>query len=66
MLSKLEQSASTKLSKTLYEALNAQMNYEFYSSHVYLAMASYCENENYEGFAQFFQLIGLKKKELME
>ena len=54
MLSKLEQSASTKLSKTLYEALNAQMNYEFYSSHVYLAMASYCENENYEGFAQFF------------
>lgn len=54
MLSKLERSASTKLSKTLYEALNSQMNFEFYSSHVYLAMASYCESENFEGFAKFF------------
>ncbi|MCQ6277449.1 ferritin [Bacillus sp. V3B] len=42
------------LSATLYEALTDQMNYEFYSSHVYLAMASYCENENYDGFAKFF------------
>ncbi len=53
-MSTLDRSASTKLSNKLYEALNAQMNYEFYSSHVYFAMASYCENENYEGFAQFF------------
>lgn len=53
-MSKLEKSASTKLSKKLYEALNDQMNYELYSSHVYLAMASYCQNENYEGFAKFF------------
>ena len=54
MLSKLNKSASTKLSTNLSEALNEQMNYEFYSSHVYLAMSAYCKNENYDGFAQFF------------
>jgi ferritin len=42
------------MSGTLIEALNDQMNYEFYSSHVYLAMASYCESKDYNGFAKFF------------
>ena len=55
MLSKLNKSASTSISTTLVEVLNDQMNYEFYSSHAYLAMASYCKFENYDGFAQFFQ-----------
>jgi ferritin len=53
-MEKLEKSASTKMSPTLVEALNDQMNYEFYSSHVYLAMASYCESQDYNGFAKFF------------
>ncbi|MGO4370455.1 ferritin [Paenibacillus sp. YIM B09110] len=38
----------------LAEALNEQMNFEFYSAHVYLAMAAYCSAENLEGFANFF------------
>ncbi|WP_424767170.1 ferritin [Paenibacillus sp. sgz302251] len=38
----------------LAEALNEQMNFEFYSAHVYLAMAAYCSGENLEGFANFF------------
>ncbi len=53
-MSKLEKIASTSMSPTLVEALNEQMNFEFYSSHVYLAMASYCESQDYDGFAKFF------------
>lgn len=42
------------LSEKLHAALNAQMNYEFYSAHAYLAMAAYCTDESYDGFANFF------------
>ncbi|MGG0655657.1 ferritin [Rummeliibacillus pycnus] len=42
------------LSETLHNALNDQMNFEFYSAHTYLAMAAYCTSENYDGFANFF------------
>ncbi|WP_138753044.1 ferritin [Paenibacillus sinopodophylli] len=38
----------------LTEALNEQMNFEFYSAHVYLAMAAYCSGESLDGFANFF------------
>lgn len=42
------------LSEKLHAALNDQMNFEFYSAHAYLAMAAYCSNESYDGFANFF------------
>jgi len=42
------------LSEKLHVALNAQMNYEFYSAHAYLAMAAYCTDESYDGFTNFF------------
>jgi ferritin len=42
------------LSEKLTKALNEQMNYEFYSAHVYLATAAYCSNESLDGFANFF------------
>ncbi|MCS7458732.1 ferritin [Paenibacillus doosanensis] len=42
------------LNDALSEALNEQMNFEFYSSHVYLAMAAYCSGESLDGFANFF------------
>ncbi|GFN32117.1 ferritin [Paenibacillus xylaniclasticus] len=38
----------------LVDALNEQMNFEFYSAHVYLAMAAYCSGESLDGFANFF------------
>ena len=38
----------------LAKALNEQMNFEFYSAHVYLAMAAYCSDDNLDGFANFF------------
>ncbi|RKL66063.1 ferritin [Salipaludibacillus neizhouensis] len=42
------------ISKDLVKGLNDQMNYEFYSAHVYLATAAYCSNESFDGFASFF------------
>lgn len=42
------------LSKKLLTALNDQMNFEFASAQVYMAMAAYCSAESYDGFANFF------------
>ncbi|WP_127530597.1 ferritin [Paenibacillus kobensis] len=42
------------MNDTLVDALNEQMNFEFYSAHVYLAMAAYCSGESLDGFANFF------------
>lgn len=42
------------LSQELVKGLNDQMNYEFFSAHVYLATAAYCSNESLDGFANFF------------
>lgn len=38
----------------LAEALNKQLNNELDAAQSYLAMAAYCENENYSGFAHFY------------
>jgi ferritin len=42
------------LSKKLLNELNEQIMYEFYSSHLYLAMAGYCYSIDLDGFANFF------------
>lgn len=42
------------ISEKLIKGLNDQMNYEFFSAHAYMAMASYCSGENLDGFANFF------------
>ncbi|EKQ54427.1 MULTISPECIES: ferritin [unclassified Clostridium] len=44
------------LSEKLFKALNDQVNFEIYSSYVYLAMASYCESKDLSGFANFFKV----------
>ncbi|MCF0149477.1 MAG: ferritin [Clostridium sp.] len=44
------------LSKKLQEELNEQINFEFYSSYFYLAMAGYCESIDLNGFANFFRV----------
>ncbi len=31
------------LSKNLLEALNDQMNHEYFAAHAYMAMAAYCD-----------------------
>lgn len=42
------------LDKQLLEALNDQMNHEYFAAHAYMAMAAYCDHIAYEGFANFF------------
>ncbi|URN92763.1 MAG: ferritin [Candidatus Pristimantibacillus lignocellulolyticus] len=42
------------MNDNLATALNDQMNFEFYSAHVYLAMAAHCSADNLDGFANFF------------
>ena len=43
------------LSSTMVEKLNEQINLEFYSSNLYLQMASWCENQGLEGCAAFLR-----------
>ena len=42
------------LNKELLDALNEQMNHEFYAAHAYMAMAAFCDDNSYEGFANFY------------
>jgi len=44
------------LSKTMEDALNRQINREFYSSYLYLSMSAYCETVNMKGFAQWLKV----------
>jgi ferritin len=44
------------LSEKLVEKINKQINYEFFSEHVYLAMSAYCADQDLEGFANFFRV----------
>jgi ferritin len=44
------------LSKTMEEALNRQVNREFYSAFLYLAMSSYFASENLTGFAHWMRV----------
>ncbi len=50
------------LSKKLLDAINEQIQYEFYSSHLYLAMASYCYSIDFDGFANFFMVQAEEEK----
>ena len=44
------------LGKKLEEALNAQMNREFYSFYLYLAMSAHFESNNLKGFAHWLRI----------
>ena len=44
------------LSKKLEKALNEQINHEFASSYLYLAMAAYAESQSLPGFANWLKL----------
>ena len=43
------------LSIKMEEALNRQIQSEFYSSYIYLSMAGYCETQNLSGFATWMR-----------
>ncbi|ERI93571.1 putative ferritin-1 [Clostridiales bacterium oral taxon 876 str. F0540] len=44
------------LSEKLIELINKQINYEFFSEHVYLAMAAYCADQDLDGLSNFFRV----------
>lgn len=44
------------LSEKLMTAINDQINFEFYSINVYIAMQAYCAANDLEGFANFFKV----------
>lgn len=50
------------LSEQLTAELNEQIKFEFYSSHLYLAMASYCYSIDLDGFANFFVVQAEEEK----
>lgn len=45
-----------RLSPAVESALNVQMNYEFESAHVYLALAAFAADMGLNGFVNFFQV----------
>ncbi len=44
------------LSPKLTDALNKQINEEFYSSYIYLAMAAYLEDANLDGMGHWMKM----------
>jgi ferritin len=44
------------ISKTMEQALNKQINREFYSAYLYLSMSSYFETANMKGFAKWMRI----------
>ena len=44
------------LSTKMHEALNAQINAEYYSSYLYLSMAAHCQSLNLTGFASWLRV----------
>ena len=46
------------LGKKVEDALNAQMNREFYSSYLYLSMSAHFESNNLKGFVHWLRIQG--------
>ncbi len=42
------------ISKSMTKALNKQLNHEFYSAYLYLAMSAYCSKNDFNGAASWF------------
>jgi ferritin len=51
------------ISKTLQDAVNAQINKELFSSYLYLSMATYFEDKNLPGFASWMQVQADEERE---
>lgn len=51
------------LAPTVNNALNEQLNAEFYSAWLYLSMASWCMEQNWDGFAHWLALQSREEEE---
>ena len=43
-----------QISQSMEKAINLQINREVFSEYLYLSMAAWCYNENWNGFAHYF------------
>lgn len=43
------------MDKTVFDAMNEHINYEFYSGYIYLGLAFQMEKKNYKGFAKWLE-----------
>ena len=50
------------ISKKLEDALNEQINKEFYSAYLYLGMAAHFESEGLKGFAKWMRVQALEEQ----
>jgi len=50
------------LKQTLTDALSEQVNAEFYSAYLYLAMSAYCDRAGYKGFANWLNVQAQEEK----
>lgn len=44
------------ISTTIQDALSEQLNHEFYSAYLYLAMSAYCSNADFNGAASWLEM----------
>ena len=51
------------LSKTVQDALNAQIGREFYAAYLYLSMSAYCGGKGLPGFARWMMLQAKEEAE---
>ncbi|MFH1524905.1 MAG: ferritin [Chloroflexota bacterium] len=51
------------ITQTMQDAINEQINKEFYSSYLYLSMAAFFESKNLPGFAKWMQLQADEERE---
>lgn len=51
------------IGKTMQDAMNDQINKEFFSSYLYLSMAAYFEDKNLTGFAHWMHLQADEERE---
>ncbi|MBI4211012.1 MAG: ferritin [Deltaproteobacteria bacterium] len=51
------------ISKTIEQALNTQIQSEFFAAQLYLSMAGYCYSQNLKGFASWMKLQASEERE---
>ena len=49
------------ISKTMQDALNAQINLEQYSAQLYLAMSAHCDSSSFKGFAHWLRVQAIEE-----
>jgi len=49
------------LNENIELMINDQMNFEFYSSYIYMAMAAYCDSKDLTGFSHWFKMQTLEE-----